>query len=221
MTSTGTAKEKRSMNRFVKLFAAVMLSVTAISCAPSTTLVQRWSDPAYTAEPGDSMVIIALSDTERKVRVWESAFSTVLSAANVKPILGTSLVSGGAAADEATLMTAIRESEADMVALTRLVSVDKEETYVPGTTSYYAPASAAYGFYPYYYSSYEMVSTPGYYQTDQIYTLETNVYHVKTEKLIWSGVTETVNPETSQDGATDVAYTIVDDMIASKIIKKK
>jgi hypothetical protein len=220
MTSTGTVNERGTMNRLSKLLAP-MLFVTAISCAPSTTLVQRWSDPAFTGAPGKSMAIIAITDTERRIRIWESAFSTALNAAHVTPILGSNLVPPGVAADEATLMNAIRDSKADMVALTRLVSIDKEETYVPGSTSYYAPASAAYGFYPYYYSSVDVVSTPGYYQTDKIYTLETNVYDVGTEKLIWSGVTETLNPETGQDGATDVAQTIVDDMRASKIIAKK
>ena len=209
------------MNRLTKLLAVLSLCVTAISCAPSTTLVQKWSDPSYQDAPASSLAIIAISDTERRIKIWEDAFSTALQRASVKPILGSTLVPTGAAAEEEVLMKAIRESNADLVALTRLVSVDREETYIPGSTSYYAPASAAYGFYPYYYSSVDVVSTPGYYQTDKIYTLETNIYDVGTEKLIWSGVTETVNPETGQDGATDVATTIVDDMIKSKILKKK
>ena len=208
------------MNRLAKLMI-FLLCVTAVSCAPSTTLVQQWADPSYTDAPASSMVIIAVSDTERRVKIWESAFSTALGRTSVTPVLGSTLVPIGAAAEEEVLMKAIRESNADLVALTRLVSVDREETYIPGSTSYYAPASAAYGFYPYYYSSVDVVSTPGYYQTDKIYTLETNVYDVGTEKLIWSGVTETVNPETGQDGATDVAMTIVDDMLKSKILKKK
>lgn len=209
------------MNRVTKLLA-VVFCFTAISCAPSTTLTQRWSDPAYTESAAQSMVILAVSDTERRVKIWEGAFSDALARSTVKVIPGSTIVPAGAAAvEEATLMQAIKETNADLVALTRLVSVDREETYIPGSTSYYAPASAAYGFYPYYYSSVDVVSTPGYYQTDKIYTLETNIYDVGTEKLIWSGVTETVNPETGHDGATDVATTIVDDMLKSKIIAKK
>lgn len=207
------------MNRFVKLSAAV-LCVAAVSCGTSSQLVQRWSDPAYTGKPGESMVVIALSNTERTVKTWEGAFSTVLRAVKVNPIAGSTVLPAGTAADEATLKEAVKTTNADLVALTRLVSVDKEQTYVPGS-AYYTPAPAAYGFYGYYYSSYAMVSTPGYYQTDKIYSVETNVYDLKTEKLIWSGMTETLNPETGQDAANSIAQTIVDDMIASKIIKMK
>ncbi len=208
------------MNRLVRLSAA-LLCVVAVSCGTPTSLVQRWSDPTFTGTPGESMVVIALAKSQRNQMTWEGAFSNILRAVKVKPIAGSTILPDQAAADEATLKLAVKNSGADLVAVTRLVSVDKEQTYVPGS-SYYTPSPMAYGgYYGYYYSSYAMVSTPGYYQTDKIYSVETNVYDVKTEKLIWSGVTETLNPETGQDAANSIAQTIVDDMLASKVIKTK
>lgn len=207
------------MNRLARLSAA-LLCVAAVSCGTSTSLVQRWSDTAYVGEAGQTMIIIALAKSERNQKTWEGAFSNILREVKVKPIAGSTVLPSQGAADEATLKQAIRATGANLAAVTRLVSVDKEQTYVPGST-YYSPAPAYYGFYGYYASSYAMVSTPGYYQTDKIYSVETNVYDVKTEKLVWSGVTETINPETGQDAAISIATTIVDDMIASKVIKTK
>ena len=43
---------------------------------------------------------------------------------------------------------------------------------------------------------------------------------MNTEKLVWSGVSETINPETAQDVANSVAMMLVDDMRKSKIIQK-
>jgi hypothetical protein len=207
------------MNRFALLFAA-LLCVVAVSCGTSSSLVQRWHDPEFTGKPGERMVIIALAKSERTQKTWEGAFATILREVKVEPIAGSVVLPAQGAADEATLKDAVRATGADLVAVTRLVSVDKEQTYVPGST-YYTPAPAYYGFYGYYASSYAMMSTPGYYQTDKIYSVETNVYDIKTEKLIWSGVTETLNPETGQDAANSIAMTIVDDMIASKVISTK
>jgi hypothetical protein len=65
-----------------------------------------------------------------------------------------------------------------------------------------------------------MMNTPGYYQENKVYKLETNVYDVKSEKLVWNGLTETVNPETAQDAANSIINVIVMDMIDHKIIGK-
>lgn len=207
------------MNKFTRLFAA-SLCVVAVSCGTSSSLVQRWSDPSFEGQPGQKMIIIALAKNERNQKTWEGAFASVLRQVKVQPIAGSVVLPATQSADEATLKQAVKETGADLAAVTRLISVDKETTYVPGS-AYYTPAPAYYGFYGYYSSSYAMVSTPGYYQEDKVYSVETNVYDVRTEKLVWSGVTQTVNPETGQDAAMSIAGTIVDDMIASKVIKTK
>jgi len=66
----------------------------------------------------------------------------------------------------------------------------------------------------------KMTPSPGYIQENTIVKLETNVYDVGTEKLVWSGVSETLNPETAQDVANSVAFMLVDDMKKSHIIQK-
>jgi hypothetical protein len=197
----------------------LLIAVAAASCGTSTSLSQRWSDPAYVGQPGQKMMIVALSKTERNQFVWEAAFSAALQKEKVQPLVGSKFLPKDAAADEATLKQAVRESGANLVAVTRLLAVDKEQQYVPGM-SYYTPAPAYYGMYGYYNSSYAMVHDPGYYQENTIVKLETNVYDVATEKLVWSGVTETLNPETAQDVANSVAYTVTEDMVKAKVLRK-
>jgi DNA-nicking Smr family endonuclease len=71
----------------------------------------------------------------------------------------------------------------------RLADVEKETSYVPGTTTGY------YGGYGRYYGyGAGMYSSPGYYTTDKNYFVETMVYSVNPNKLLWSGTTKTVNP---------------------------
>jgi hypothetical protein len=207
------------MKRIVMVVAVLLIAIAAISCGTTTSLSQRWSDPAYVGQPGQKMMVIALAKNERNQFVWEAAFSQALQKEKVTPLAGSKYLPATNAADEATLKQAVKESGANLAAVTRLIAVDKETSYVPGMT-YYSPAPAYYGMYGYYNSSYAMVHDPGYYQENTIVKLETNVYDVATEKLVWSGLTETLNPETAQDVANSVAYKVTEDMVKSKVIRK-
>lgn len=207
------------MKRILVMVALLAIAVTAVSCGTTTTMTQRWSDPAYVGQPGQKMMVIALAKSERNQMVWESAFSQALTREKVTPLVGSKFLPPNNAADEATLKQVVKESGANLAAVTRLIAVDKETSYVPGST-YYTPAPAYYGMYGYYNSAYAMVHDPGYYQENTIVKLETNVYDVATEKLVWSGVTETLNPETAQEVANSVAYKVTEDMVKSKVIRK-
>jgi hypothetical protein len=201
------------------VFVILALAVAATSCGTSSTLTQRWSDESFQGQPGQKMMVIALTPAERNMLIWEGAFSGALTKAGVQPVPGSKFIPFGKEVDEAALKQTIRESGVNLVAVTRVLAVDKEQEYVPGT-SYYTPAPGYYGMYGYYHSSYAFVSSPGYIQENTIVKLETNVYDVGTEKLVWSGVSETLNPETAQDVANSVAFMLVDDMRKSNIIKK-
>jgi hypothetical protein len=78
----------------------------------------------------------------------------------------------------------------DAVLITRLVDKKTVDTYVPGRTHYAPPAY--YGNWSgYYRASYGAAYEPGYTVRDEVVVLETNVYDVSTEKLIWSAISET------------------------------
>ena len=49
------------------------------------------------------------------------------------------------------------------------------------------------------------VYQPGYLQSDTVVTVETNVYSVTDDKLLWSGVSETFNPSDVAKAVNDVA----------------
>ena len=201
------------------MMLSTVVAVAAVSCGTSSSLVQRWSEPNYVGKKGQKMFIVALAENERNMKTWEDAFSQQLKMVKVEPIPASTVMAFGASMDSSAFKTQVHNSGADLLAVSRLVDVEKEQVYVPGST-YYTPAPAYYGYYGYYYSSYGMVSTPGYYQESKVYSLETNVYDVATEKLVWSGLTETVDPATALDGANSVIAVIINDMLERKIITK-
>jgi len=73
----------------------------------------------------------------------------------------------------------------------RLVSVNQTVTaYAPGNAWYTGP----YDFWGYWGTSWGYAYDPGYYQVNQIYSVETAVYSVINDKLIFAARTETVDP---------------------------
>ena len=147
------------MNRSRAFVAILALTLAATSCGTSSSLTQRWSDQSYTGSPGQKMMVIALTPAERNALIWEGAFSNALTKVGVQPIPGSKTFPFGQKIEEPALKDGIRQSGANLVAVTRVLAVDKEQEYVPGT-SYYTPAPGYYGMYGYYHSSYAFVSSP-------------------------------------------------------------
>ena len=96
----------------------------------------------------------------------------------------------------------------------RLADVEKETSYVPGTTSAY------YGGYGRYYGyGAGMYSSPGYYTTDKNYFVETTVYSVEPDKLLWTGTTKTVNPTKIEKTVNEIADVVSDKMKKDGFLK--
>ena len=62
--------------------------------------------------------------------------------------------------------------------------------------------------------------TPGYFTTTKIYTIESNVYSIKDDKIIWSGLTETTNPDGVKKMTAEVAQAVYKQMIKEGFINK-
>ena len=75
-----------------------------------------------------------------------------------------------------------------------------------------------YGYYPHV-NSY--VQSPGYYTTHETYTLETNLYDVKSEELIWTARSRTFSPESVDEVIVDLTKLLINDLAEKNLIKKK
>jgi hypothetical protein len=57
-----------------------------------------------------------------------------------------------------------------------------------------------------------MVYDPGYLRTDTIVQVETKVYALMDDKLIWAGLSETFNPRDAQARVRGVAQAVANDL---------
>ena len=82
--------------------------------------------------------------------------------------------------------------------VSRLVGIDQARDYKAGYL-YTIPFNNYYGFYGYYYAGVQYANISGYLSQNVVVVLETNIYDTNDEKLIWSGISETVDPDKASD----------------------
>jgi hypothetical protein len=101
----------------------------------------------------------------------------------------------------------------------RVVDREKEISYIPGTSwypgPYYDPFYSGFGgpFPPSYYD-------PGYYVVDTIVSVETLVYSVPDTKLLWAGLSKTMNPSEVDDFVKDLVSEAVHEMNKTGLVKE-
>jgi hypothetical protein len=186
--------------------------VTAISsCGPSTKIVKSWREPgaSITRGPANKSLVIAVVKDESSRRVIEDQLVKRLQGIGIASytMLTPDLLKE---ANESTLKQKLDEGKFTHVLLMRLGDVETETTYTPGTTTAY------YGGYGRYYGyGASLYSTPGYYSTSKNYFVETTVYTINPDKLVWTGTTKTVNPSNIEKTVNEIA-----DVVSAKMEKE-
>ncbi len=175
----------RTPTSVIALFLGLLLT---LGCS-TTRMLESWkaSDLKASDLQFEHVVAIAIVSRESQQRIVEDALVASMSRSNVMPAY--SLVSQEDRGNVDRMRAALEEHGMDGAVTVRLVNVNERETYVPGTTSYYAG-----GYYGHYGRVGVPIYDPGYYRSDTYVKVETSLYNVAKGKLLWSGVSETLNP---------------------------
>ena len=198
------------------LLLSLLVICTIYSCGPSTKIEKSWVEPGarVAPDPQNKVMVIALVKDETSRRVIEDELVKRIKTPAVATyqFLTTEMIK--AASDEA-LNNMITKENFTHILLMRLADIEKETSYVPGTTTGY------YGGYGMYYGyGAAMYSTPGYYTTDKNYFIETTIYSVSPNKLLWTGTTKTVNPSKVNKAVNEIADVVVAKMKQDGFLKK-
>ncbi len=196
-----------------------MLALLAASCGPSTKMVDVWQDPTVQVTPGEKVLLLPITREESGRRIYEQGMGAELARRGVTVVSGTEMF-GGSIPDSNTVKDKVVASGVDKVLVSRVIDVNKEQTYVPGTT-YVAGGYpyGGYGYYGYASSSWAVVSDPGYMMTTTTVVIENRLYDVKTAKLVWVGVSHTTDPTSATELMGGLAPAVVSELAARKLLK--
>jgi hypothetical protein len=174
------------MKRSTKLFC-FLLSICSLlftSCA-STTITDTWKDKAYQGK-AQNMVVMMVARTQYLRDMFEGQFAAELRARGNKATQSHKFVPFEELKDKELVKSKIKSTDADTILIARLVDHKTIEAYEPGHI-HGVPL-----FHSYWGTYYEIVSVDyGYTDNIEVSYIETNLYDVKTEKLIWSALSKT------------------------------
>jgi hypothetical protein len=184
------------------LYGSMLLLV---ACGPSTKIEKTWTDPSFTPSAVPSykkILVMGLLKDESTRRIAEdkmvAAFKNVTAVQSYSYLQPTDTIRN-------EVEDKLKKDGFDGVVIMRLADVDKSVSYVPGT--------GYGGWYGYRYSS------PGYYQEDKTFYVETNFYSLPETKLLWSGTTSSLNPNKLDRTIDDVINTLKGQLQKQKLIK--
>jgi len=212
------------MHKFRTIFITPLLAVSAVllvsSCA-NTKISQSWVEPDN-KRSYDDLLIIGVGESQQNRRAYESHFVEELRATGTEAEASYKLIPNSEELNRQTVEKAIDGMEIDGVIVTHLVAVDEETIYRP-SMDYMPMYGGGYygGLYSYYPHVNTYVSRPGYYSTHETFTLETNLYDVESEELVWSARSRTFSPESVSEVINDLTKLLIKDLKENNLIKEK
>lgn len=205
---------------FVVFVVASLLTVG--SCA-TTKFKSTWSSPDANAVTlaGKKVVALVAFETESVRRDAERALSVELSKLGAVPIASHTILPGTTYRDRELAKEKILASGADGAVVMRLVAIDQQITY--GAGALYTPGMWADPFYDDFWGYYgwgvTVVSMPTI-RTDNLVSIETTAYSIAQGKLIWGGLSETMNPVRVDQMVGEVARAAAGRMERAGLLKK-
>jgi len=191
---------KRTLTQLASRLVAALLVMTLWSCS-STHVVTRWQDPATSHIVFTKILTLVIGGDQSLVRAGEDDLCRQVTKVPCKPAylaMPDAMRSDIPAAKEL-----VRKEGFDGALIFRVVSDREKVSYRPPS---YGPT-----FWGYYRNAPRY--SPGSYRTDQLVRVETSIYSVTQDKLLWVGTTETVNPKSLSTLVDEVSKAVRQELV--------
>ena len=197
----------------MRLIRSLVCLALLAACAPTTQVLNSWADPSAGQVRFKKMVNVCACKDEAMRRTVEDQLT--------KRIAGSTpsytMLSEDDLQDRESAKAKVKAGGYDGAVVMVLVSVDRTQTYVPGSAyAVPAPYTSMYGGWGYGWSTYY---DPGYVDTDQLVDFNTNVYRVQDEKLIWASRTQTTDPTSVGSMVDEIISANISEMKKQKVLE--
>ena len=209
---------KSHVQKTITTLAAVMALVAISSCA-NTKITSVWMDSKKAGTSFDDILVIGIGEEDHNRRLFEEEFTSQLTAIGIESEVSYMMLPQGTVINRETVTKAIEGKDIDAVIVTHLVAVDEEKVYRQSMD--YHPAIGYRGLYSYYPHVNTYVHQPGYYTTHDVVRLETNLYEVASEQLVWSAQSRSFAPESAKEVIDDLIKLVIKDLRDKGLIKPK
>jgi hypothetical protein len=182
--------------------ASAVLGVAALAAA-GPKFVSKWASPEArgVSFAGKKVAALIISEDESLRVSGEEALARELTARGIQGVATYRMVPREELKDPDRARGWFERGSVEGVVVLRPVSAEKERTYTSPTIW----AAPYYGtFWGYYGYGWGAVYTPGSVREDTVVVVETLIYGVPQNKLLWAAASQTKNPKTLQKFVADL-----------------
>ena len=191
----------KNVIQFCVLILSVSFFVIIYSCSGvKTEIMSQWQEDNYQKGSIDNVLILGISSKDKPLlrKKFENGIAKAFMDEGLSAAPSVDYIPSDQTIDSTTFEKYFKDLNVDAVIVSRLVGINESRDYKSGYL-YSIPFNNYYGFYGYYYAGVQYANSSGYLSKNVVVVLETNIYDTKDEKLIWSGISETVDPDKASD----------------------
>ena len=209
-------------NLFRRATLATLASLASLAVAApahaGTKIVESWADTQFGKLKFKSVLaIVATKDASFRRTAEDEICKNVVKTACTR---GYTVLPESEIGDKDKAIAKIKAGGYDGVVLLRALGGDGGMTREAGAArpTYYW---TFYSYYDYWGGSWGVpyvAANTSYTKTQTFVTLETNIYDLATDKLVWAGSTQTKNPDSARELVKDVTKTVRKDLKAKGLV---
>ena len=203
-------------NSAISLIVAVFAGVLLNGCA-STKITETWADKSFKGKTVSNVLIIGVASDESNRLLFEKTFVQQLNAVGVTAVSSAEVIPIPAdqKMEKETILQVVNKFKNDAVLVTHIAGIDKRKSYQPAV---YSMGVSYYGNYGYYHAH---RIKPSSVSSHTKLCLETKLFDVESEKLMWSGQSQTWESDSVKKVIEGVIKVAVKEMQKNKLLPKK
>jgi len=200
--------------RRLALALLLLIGAGVVTAAPKFLAVWKAPDVSRLNFAGRKVAALVITDDQSLEMSGEEALNRELTARGVSGVATYRIVPREELKSSEKAKGWYERAGVEGVVALRPVSYDKERTYTPEiwSTSYY---QSFWGYYAY---SWEGLYIPGSSRETTTVVVETLIFSVPRDKLLWAATSETKNPEQLQSFVKDLVSAAAGEMKKMKLV---
>jgi hypothetical protein len=207
-----------SLSRIGSLTVATALAVTSSAGADRPKFTSTWKAPEASGVSfaGKKVAALVISSDDNLRTSSEEQLVRELTARGIQGVATYRMIPREETASAERARPWFERAAVDGVVALRPVSAEKQTTYTPSvwsTTTYY---TTLWGYYGY---GWTAVYNPNANRSETRLVVETLIYSMPLDKLLWAGVSTATNPKEAQAFIKDLVAAAVKEMKKQGLVK--
>ena len=199
------------------LLVTLAVALFLLSGCTQTEITSVWVDPEYHGDGINNVFVVGVAKNGGLRRILEDEFVTLFKGRGVAATASYRVLPDEDLGNEKKLESQVKESGSDAILMTRVIDIRRDSQYIPPDYIYAPPINYYGGWHGYYNQAWML--TPGYTVEYETAVLETNLYDLKTDKLIWSARSDTPTDGKMGKLIKDFARLIINQLADAKLIQ--